>query len=153
MVGDRFVGLYNNVHGVQNGGLFYAKEKFNFLKMIQESSDLKECTKLSLYGCFLDVAVNGLSFEQGPKPLTYVTSRNINVGGKATPIWEKRAQLVISPYGELLMRMRAGHVKHVDNPVIIYQGDKFEPGIDPQGQKHVIYKMEIERWRWERLSE
>lgn len=140
-IANKFVQLYNNVHGAKTGELFYHKEKFNYMKMISENSELQKCTKLSLYGCFMDVAVNGLSFEQGSKPLAYVLTRNINTAPRnAEPVWEKRAYVQVSPYGELLMRMRAGQIKHADNPVIVYDGDVFEPVII-DGKKSVNYKM------------
>lgn len=144
-IANKFIELYNNVHGAKSGGLFYAKEKFNFMRLISENPKLQKCTKLSLYGTFLDVAVNGLSFEQGNKPLAYITTRSINVGTKDDPSYEERAYLTVSPYGELLMRMRAGQIKYADNPVIVYQGDKFVPHIDEKGNKSVTYSAVVPR--------
>lgn len=62
-VQQKFVQLFDSIHGSQNGELFYAKEKFNFMKLVSENKTLSQCTPLSLYGCFLDVSVNGLSLE------------------------------------------------------------------------------------------
>src|SRR5688572_27503703 len=69
-VAARFKELYLIIHGgaqqtpvsLKKTEAFYEAEKFHFMKMIQENSKLAECTKMSLYGCFIDVAVNGLSF-------------------------------------------------------------------------------------------
>lgn len=142
-IAEKFIQLYNNVHGAKNGELFYSREKFNFMKLISENKKIAEATKLSLYGCFMDVAVNGLSFEQGNKPLAYVLTRNINLAPKgAPPQWETRAYVQVSPYGELLMRMRTGHIKHADNPIIVYEGDIFEPVV-MDGKKSVNYKMNL----------
>ncbi|MBK7883033.1 MAG: recombinase RecT [Chitinophagaceae bacterium] len=44
--------------------------------MIQENAKLAECSKLSLYGCFLDVAVNGLSFDPTMKHV-YLVPYNV----------------------------------------------------------------------------
>lgn len=141
----KFVQLYNGIHGSAAGELYLAKEKFNFMRMLQESPALNECTSLSLYGVFLDVAVNGLSLEGGTKPLAYVISRNANVGTKDSPRWEKRASLVVSPYGELVQRMRAGHIKHADNPVLVYEGDTFVPCIGETGKKTIRYEAKFPR--------
>lgn len=126
-VADRFKQLYQVIHGRANGTQIYETEKFHFLKMLQENQNISQCTKLSLYGCFLDVAVNGLSFDPGMKHL-YLVPYNINVGTKESPKWEKRASLQISGYGELALRKRFGQIKYADNPVLVYDGDSFGHG-------------------------
>lgn len=128
-VADRFKAIYK----VMNGGneahaaVKYEAEKFHFMKLIQDKKDIAACTKLSLYGCFLDMAVNGLSFDPNMKH-AYVVSFNTNVGTKNDPKWEKRATLMISGYGELSMRVRQGQIKHADNPILVYEGDHFQHG-------------------------
>ena len=147
-VQSRFVSLYNKIHGDVSGELIYEKEKFNFLRKVSESAELNNCSRLSLYGAFLDLSVNGLSLDQGSKPLAYLMSRSVKTGMKdqqGRDIYEKRAYLEASPYGELVMRMRAGQVRHVDNPVILYEGDIFEPELLPGGQKTARYKPAIPR--------
>lgn len=144
-VTEKFITLYNGIHGSKQGELFYHKEKFNYLKLLAENAALRDCSKLSLYGCFLDVAVNGLSFESGSKPLAYITTRKFNVGTQQAPVFEKRASVQVSPYGELVMRMRSGQIKHADNPVIVYQGDKFQPKINEKGEKAVVYECMVPR--------
>lgn len=142
---DKFIELYNSIHGSKQGELILNKEAFNFKRMLAENKTLQECTPLSLYGIFLDVAVNGLSLESGTKPLAYVIARNANIGTREKPIWEKRAALVISPYGELVQRMRAGQIRHADNPIIVYDGDTFEPYLDDNGVKKIRYSAKIPR--------
>lgn len=128
-VADRFKQIYK----VMNGGnddraaVKYEAEKFHFMKLIQDKPDLQQCSKLSLYGCFLDMAVNGLSFDPAMKH-AYVVSFNTNVGTKNEPKWEKRATLMVSGYGELHMRVRQGQIKHADNPILVYEGDEFRHG-------------------------
>ena len=124
-VEQKFVQLYNAFHGSEMGANIYAKEKFNFLKLIQENSELQKCSRLSLYGCFLDVAYMGLSIEQGGKPHAYILPYNVNIGTKDEPHYEKRANLSITGYGELVRRIRAGHIKHADNPIVVYASDKY----------------------------
>lgn len=128
-VAERFKSIYK----VMNGGKTdiaeakYEAEKFHFMKLIQDTPALQQCSKLSLYGCFLDMAVNGLSFDKSMKH-AYVVSFNTNAGTKQAPKWEKRATLMISGYGELHMRVRQGQIKHADNPILVYEGDHFQHG-------------------------
>lgn len=130
IVGDRFQELYKTIHGIRNkdqAAAFYQAEQFHFLKLINDNPKIAACSKLSLYGIFMDVAVNGLSFDPSMKHL-YVLPYNVNVGTRDNAKWEARAQLQISGYGELLLRMKQGQIKYADNPVIVYQGDEFRYG-------------------------
>ena len=136
-VKEKFVQLYNAIHGTSMGESMYHKEQFNIMKIINETPVLQECTKLSLYGCFLDISVMGLSLDSGSKPLAYITSRNAKVKVNGIDVWEKRASITVSPYGELVMRIRAGQIKNADNPVIVYDGDKINVGLNDQGHKVV----------------
>jgi recombinational DNA repair protein RecT len=126
-VGQKFMQVYQTMHGVKDGSAFYEAEKFHFMKTIKENANLQDCTKLSLYGCFLDNAVSGLSFDSNAKHC-YIVPFNSNVGTKQAPVWEKRASLMISGYGELAIRMKQGQIKYADNPVLVYEGDKFSTG-------------------------
>ncbi|MDR2917815.1 MAG: recombinase RecT [Tannerella sp.] len=139
VVESKFVAMYNAIWGVDKGSSIYEKEKFNFLKLLQENPDLSNCTRISLYGCFLDMAVNGLSLDPTGKPHCYLIPRSVKSGhkdSKGKDIHEKRATVNITGYGELTMRMRAGQIKYADNPVVVYQGDIFKAEL--QGGKKVI---------------
>lgn len=125
-VGEKFKNLYKVMHG-KNGEVFYEAEKFNFTKLLQENQKLQSCTKLSLYGSFMDAAVSGLSFDPAAKQV-YIVPFNNNAGTKDNPKWEQRASLMISGYGELAIRMRQGQIKYADNPVLVYEGDEFATG-------------------------
>lgn len=147
IVADKFVTLFNNIHGTKDGEMFYHKEKFNFLKIISETPALQQCSKMSLYGVFLDIAVNGLSLDStGGRSHCYVIKRKAKTGRKdnGRDVYEDRASLMVSGYGELVMRQRAGQVKYVDNPVVIYENDYFQPAL-VNGQKIVNYKGEFPR--------
>lgn len=125
-VADRFKSLYKQIHG-EDSGAFYEAEKFHFAKLISENQILQQCDKLSLYGVFLDVAVNGLSFDPSFKQV-YLVPFNTNEGSKQSPIWVKKASLMISGIGELLLRVRQGQIKYADNPVLVYEGQHFQFG-------------------------
>lgn len=123
-VQDKFIAMFNRIHGAKNGAMIYEAEKHHFSKLITENKDLQACTRLSLYGAFIDVAVQGLSFDPSRK-LAYLLWDNHNVGTKDAPIWEKRARLAISPYGELALRIHYGQISGADNPEVVYEGEKF----------------------------
>ncbi len=129
-VADRFKALYVTFNG-KNSERYYEAEKFHFAKILQENPKLTECTKLSLYGCFLDVAVNGLSFDRTMNHLYIVPYKHktiVKVDGINKEVWETRAQVQISGTGELLLRMKQGQIKYADNPVLVYEGDLFKMG-------------------------
>lgn len=140
-VEQKFVQMYNAIWGTDQGVQIYEKEKFNFRKILQDKPALQKCSQLSLFGCFLDIAVNGLSLDPTGRPHCYILPRNTKTGYKdqqGNEVWEQRAYLSITGYGELVMRQRAGQVRYVDNPVIAYEGDMFCPGI-VDGKKTVTY--------------
>ena len=128
-VGQKFKHLYK----VMNGGnselaeVKYEAEKFHFAKLISENKTLQSCSKLSLYGCFIDMAVNGLSFDPAMKH-AYVVPMPANIGTKDNPKWEQRATLMIDGRGELIIRVRQGQIKYADNPITVYDGDNFSFG-------------------------
>jgi recombinational DNA repair protein RecT len=161
-VSKKFIDLYDLIHGKGRGESMYQKERFNFEKLLQENPALQECTKLSLYGAFLDIAVNGLSLEPS-KPLCYLIPRSCKSGRKTQEgkdIYEKRVSVSITGPGELVMRMRSGQINHADNPVVVYGeyiddpiipntkkwiGDTFSVKLDDNGMKKVTYEACIPR--------
>jgi recombinational DNA repair protein RecT len=137
-VSGKFIQLYEALHVEKKGKSIYQKEQFNFMKLLNENTSLQECTKLSLYGCFLDVAVMGLSLDQGTKPLAYMLPRKAKTkNANGAEVWESRASITVSPYGELVMRIRAGQIKRADNPIIVYEGDIIKVGLSVQGHRVV----------------
>ena len=136
----KFVQMYNAIWGTDKGEQMYHKEVFNFQKLLRDNPDLADSTKMSLYGCFLDIAVNGLTLDQTGHPLCYILSRSSKTGHKNAQgydIYEKRAYVSVTGYGELTMRMRAGQIKYADNPVVVYEGDHFKASL-VNGIKNII---------------
>lgn len=132
-VADKFISLFNKVHGTDMGELAYQAEQFYFQKLLAEKKELAACTKISLYGAFIDVAVQGLSFDP-MKKLCYVIPQPVNVGTKDNKVWETRAVLHISPYGELALRQRCGQIKYADNPEVVIDGEDFSVQSTAQGK-------------------
>lgn len=146
-VEQKFIQMYNSIHGTDMGVQMYHKEVFNFQKILQENPALQECSKMSLYGCFLDMAVNGLSLDPTGRPHCYMLPRKSKTGHKdkyGKDIYENRASVSVTGYGELVMRMRAGQIKYADNPVVVYEGDTFSISLD-HGVKKITYSAAIPR--------
>lgn len=126
-------GRFRDIFRLTNGGdtalakTKYETEKFFFMKLLQDKKDLQQCTKLSLYGVFLDIASSGLTLDSSYKHGS-VVGYNFNIGTKADPIWEKRATWQIGGPGELIMRVRQGQLLYADNPICVYDGDFFKHG-------------------------
>ena len=116
---QRFIDIFTSIHG-QGGATAYEKEKFYFQKILVDNPVIAECTPLSLFSVFLDVATKGLTLDNSSKALCYITFRNVKKKVDNKYFWEKRALLDISGYGELVLRERANQVKYADNPEIVY---------------------------------
>lgn len=116
---QRFIDIFTAIHD-QDGSIAYEKEKFYFQKILVENPVVAECTPLSLFSVFLDVATKGLTLDNSSKALCYITHRNVKKKIDNKDVWEKRALLDISGYGELVLRERAGQVKYADNPEVVY---------------------------------
>lgn len=138
IVRDKFITIYDTLWGAGTGEQAYERESIYFNKILREKPELQKCTPFSLFTAFIDIAVCGLTLEQGSRALCYLLTRNANIGTQANPVWECRAVLTISAYGELVLRERAGQIRHADNPVLVYEGDEFSFS-DRNGQKVVEY--------------
>ncbi len=145
IVRDRFIALYNRIHDSENGEQFFEQEKYNLQRIIQSNPSLSGCNGFSIYGIMLDIANMGLTLENNSRPLLYVIPNNVNVGTKDKQSWEKRATIEISPYGELDLRIQAGQLLYADRPVVVYEGDDFQPRVTETGQKVVVYTACIPR--------
>jgi len=141
----RFINIYNLLQKSDEGEHFYEKEKFNFLRVISSSDLLRKATAFSVYGCFIDIAAMGLSLDQTGQPMMYILPYNQKVGKDANgnDIWEKRAMIEVSPYGELALRIQHGQIRYADRPVVVYEGDIFKPMVNDNGQKIVKYEASI----------
>lgn len=142
---SRFIEKYNQIHNSEDGEMFYESEKYNFQKLIANSKDLKECTGFSIYGILMDIAAMGLTIAPDSKPVLYILTRSTNVGSQQQQVWEKRAYLQVSPYGELALRIQAGQILYADRPVVVYEGDTFQPGMNEYGRKFVKYMATVPR--------
>lgn len=138
-VREQFINVYNSIWK-EDGENAYEREAIYFNQQLRDKSGLRECSGTSIFYSFIDLAVKGLTLAPGSQALCYLIPRSVKIGvdqfGK--DVWEKCCNLVVSGYGELVLRVRAGQIRHADNPVIVYEGDKFEFG-EVDGRKIVNY--------------
>jgi len=138
IVRDKFINIYDTLWGAGTGQAAYERESIYFNKLLTDKADLQKGTKFSIFTAFIDLAICGLSLEQGSRALCYLIGRNVNVGTRENAVWEGRVVLTISAYGELVLRERAGQIRHADNPVLVYSNDEFSFS-DKGGRKEVEY--------------
>ncbi|MCM1318779.1 MAG: recombinase RecT [Muribaculaceae bacterium] len=138
IVRERFTQVYETLWG--NGEAAYQRESIYFNKALRDNDNgkLQKATPFSIFTAFIDLAVCGLSLEPGTRALAYLIGRNVNIGSRDQPRWEGRCVLTVSAYGELVMRTRAGQIRHADNPVLVYDNDEFSFK-DVDGRKSVSY--------------
>ena len=138
IVRDKFINIYDTLWGAGTGEAAYARECNYFTKLLRDTPALQKGTHFSIFTAFIDLAVSGLSLEQGARALCYLVGRNVNVGTKDKPSWEGRVVLIVSAYGELVLRARSGQIRYADNPVLVYDNDEFSFS-DKGGAKMVDY--------------
>ena len=138
-VRSQFIFVYNTIWK-EGGEAAYEREAAYFIAQLDEKKQLAECTGTSVFLSFIDLAVRGLTLEPGTQPLCYLLPRGGEyvTGNGGRQVWKNHCNLTISPYGELVLRTRAGQILHADNPVIVYEGDGFEYG-ERDGSKYVNY--------------
>jgi len=140
--------IFNYLQHIENdqeqAEAFHAAESNYFIRRLMDVPDMLKCSQFSIYCAFNDVVLNNLTFNPDAN-LVYLQSRNANIGTYKNPVYEKRAKFVISPYGELVIRMNAGQIKYADDPVIVYEGDFWKMKTNEQGSKVVLWESEIPR--------
>jgi len=139
-VRSRFIQIYDTLWGTGTGLPAYERESIYFNGILRDNDKLQKATRFSIFTSFIDLAVSGLSLEPGVRALCYLMGRNYCVGQDASgkKIYEGRLVLTISGYGELVLRARAGQIRHADNPVLVYEEDGFS-FTDQNGSKQVSY--------------
>ncbi|GHT03487.1 hypothetical protein AGMMS49525_08660 [Bacteroidia bacterium] len=153
-VKESFVNTLSKIHGVstENAEMVFEREAMYFKKALFENAWLKESTGISLYSAFLEIAITGLSIQSGSKSEAYLEARSAKqlipvIGQDGKPYqqeqWTKVARLVVTAYGELNMRIIAGQIIRMNNPIVIYEGDKFQPKTNSRGELTVEYEPKI----------
>lgn len=141
-VQNHIITLYNQVHG--EGGEAFAERESRYLnRLIIDDKKKWNVTSLSVFLAYVDLAVKNLTLEPGAQALCYLLNRNTRLkDGNGKDVWENRAYIAITGYGEILLRQRHGQIRHCDTPTVVYEGDKFSyEEID--GRKHVTYGLNL----------
>lgn len=141
-VQNHIIALYNQVHG--EGGEAFAERESRFLsQIIIDDKNKWNVTSLSVFLAYVDLAVKDLTLEPGAQALCYLLNRNTQLKGQdGKDFWENRCYLAVTGYGEILMRQRAGQIRHCDNPTVVYEGDKFDY-VEEDGRKHITYGLNL----------
>ncbi|SHG33466.1 hypothetical protein [Dysgonomonas macrotermitis] len=149
-VKESFINVLMKIHGKSEGDaeMIYEKELLYSKKTITGNNEFAICTGISLYSAFLEIATTGLSIQPGSKSEAFLQYRyGGNVVDPKTGKEKKInvASFVITAYGELNMRIRAGQIIRMNNPQVIYEGDRFQPKTNEQGVLIVDYAPAIPR--------
>lgn len=144
----QFVNILMKVHRLkqEEAEVIFEKESLYFRKSFMTSPKLYECTGISLFSAFLEIATNNLSIQPGQKSEAYLESRSTRV--KSTDgkdAWVQTASFVITAYGELNLRIRSGQIIRMNNPIILYEGDHFQPKSNDRGELAIEYFPAIPR--------
>lgn len=136
------VNLYNSIHG--EGGEAFAERESRFInRAIVDDKAKWNATSISVFLAYVDLAVKNLTLEPGAQALCYLLHRStklIDTNGK--DYWENRVYISITGYGEILLRQRAGQIRHCDTPTVVYEGDTFSY-TESDGRKHVSYGLNL----------
>ena len=144
-VKDSFIQVVSKIHkkSIDEATMIYEKESMYFKKALAVSDKLKNCTKISLYSAFTEIAIQGISIQPGQKSEAYLEARGVNIGSRQSPNYIDTAMLRITAYGELNMRILSGQIIRMKNPIVLYEGDYFQPLTNQRGELYVDYKPNI----------
>jgi len=142
-VKSQFIETYSKIHKVstEDAEVIYNKEAIYYKQALSSSDKLKTCTKISLYSAWLEIAIIGTSIQPGAKSLAYLESRSSKVGEN----WIHTCRIVLTAYGELEARIKSGQILVMLNPIVVYEGDTFQPRTNQHGEIYVDYAACIPR--------
>lgn len=148
-VKTQFISTFSKIHrkSENEAQVVWEKESLYYKKALTESEKLRNCTKISLYSAFLEIAIQGLSIQPGQKSDAYLEARGQKAGkdSNGKDVWVSVCYLRITAYGELNLRIQSGQILRMLNPVVVYDGDKFQPRTNQKGELYVDYEPKIPR--------
>lgn len=145
---SQFINTYSKIHrkSIDDATVVWEKESIYYKKSLTDAK-LQSCTKLSLYSAFLEIAIQGLSIQPGQKSDAYLEARGQKTGQKDSrnkDIYINICYLRITAYGELNLRILSGQIVRMLNPIVVYEGDLFQPRTK-MGEIYVDYEPKIPR--------
>lgn len=151
---DKFIQVYSQKFGEETAEAFFEEQRGFFLNELTSGSykDLfKEAKGTSIYFAFLFLAINNLSLEKGLSTTCYLECRSVKVGEKVDEktnkrinIYERNAVITVTGYGEIVIRQRAGQIRSVDNPKVVYDCDSLRYG-EREGKSFLEYEKALPR--------
>lgn len=105
---DAFALNYLKTTGRDNGGMIFEREKILFLKALQDNKKLNDCERFSVYSSFVELAVSGLTLQDGQAFI-------IPYG--------KKAQFQVGWKGRLEQIQQIPAVKWVNTPILVWQSE------------------------------
>ena len=146
-IAQSFINTLMKIHkkSEADAEMIFEREAMYFKKAIVGSEKLAQCTGISLYSAFLEIAINGLSIQPGQKSEAFLEARSSKQKQGNSEVWVNTANLRITAYGELNMRIMSGQIVRMNNPIVIYEGDHFQPMTNQRGELIVDYKPAIPR--------
>lgn len=148
----QFTTLLTQLHGVsaELASGIYAREKGYYEKALREpQGKLPSCTKISLFSAFVEIAISNVSIQSGAKSEAYFTTRSTKSieqkDGRSIERWTASCMLTLTAFGELALRIRAGHLLRMSNPIVIYEGDTFQPHTNDNGDLVISYALKVPR--------
>ena len=143
-VKKQFIDTYSKIHKVsqEDAEVIYNKEAIYYKQALNSNDKLRACTKISLYSAWLEIAIIGTSIQPGSKSLAYLESRGTQKPDKS---WINTCRIVLSAYGELEARIKSGQILVMLNPIVVYDGDTFQPRTNDRGEVYVDYAAKIPR--------
>ena len=141
-VQNHIVTLFNSIHG--EGGEAFAERESRYLnRAIIDDKKKWSVTPMSVFLAYVDLAVKNLTLEPGAQALCYLLNRSAKLTGPdGKAFYENRAYISITGYGEILLRQRAGQIRHCDTPTVVYDGDRFSYE-ETDGRKRVSYGLNL----------
>lgn len=113
-VRDRWVNTYKMTTGKEDGELKFEAEKVLFMQTVSESAGLAKCTPITIYSSFILLAVSGLSLRDDQCYLIpYKDKCGFMVG------WKGRLEQLTQIPG----------IKHVNEPICVFDGEDFDYSI------------------------
>ena len=145
-VKEQFINTYSKIHrkSIDDATVVWEKESIYYKKAVSGDEKLKKCTNLSLYSAFLEIAIQGLSIQPGQKGEAYLEARSQKVKEGNVENWINICYLRITAYGELNLRILSGQIVRMMNPIVVYEGDLFQPRTQ-KGELYVDYEPKIPR--------
>lgn len=126
---ENFISNYANVTGRKDGELVWEREKVTFMQKIFADSKFKKCTRMSIYGAFIQLATSGLSLVDDQAYLIpYNDVLQFQIGWK----------------GRLEQISRMDGITSINEPMVVYRSDEFDYTLAPE-PGILKHKRELER--------